>query len=224
MKKNLFPFLFFVFAALGAGAQVNNTEPADPKPGPQEAWQQLARPTLGWGTTDVRYSRSQVPETSQKPPVLRAWRGERVSAQAVLATPVDLGEVSIEVSDLRCGKSVIPASAIKKYFVRYVLTETYGNRKDSFLMADRLDPVETLKVEACTTRPLWLDIHVPADAKPRTYRGTLKVRPATAPPSPFRGSNSPFIRLWRKKRDEEQYYCYQLVSHRYLYSFKFRKL
>ena len=190
MKKNLFPFLFFVFAALGAGAQVNNTEPADPKPGPQEAWQQLARPVLGWGTTDVRYSRSQVPETSQKPPVLRAWRGERVSAQAVLATPVDLGEVSIEVSDLRCGKSVIPASAIKKYFVRYVLTETYGNRKDSFLMADRLDPVETLKVEACTARPLWLDIHVPADAKPGVYKGTVKVRPATDPPSPFRGSLS----------------------------------
>lgn len=182
MKKNLFPFLFFTFAALCSNAQVNNTEPADPKPGPQEAWQQLAQPVLGWGTTDVRYSRSQVPETSQKPPVLRAWRGERVSAQAVLATPVDLGEVSIEVSDLRCGKSVIPASAIKKYFVRYVLTETYGNRKDSFLMADRLDPVETLKVEACTARPLWLDIHVPADAKPGTYRGTLKVSPLPALP------------------------------------------
>ena len=175
MMKNPFLFLLFSFFALGTSAQVNNSEPADPKPGPQEAWQKLAQPTLGWGTTDVRYSRSQVPETTQKPPVLRAWRGERVSAQAVLATPVDLGDVSFEVSDLRCGKSIIPASAVKKYFVRYVLTETYGNRKDSFLMADRLDPVETLKVEACTARPLWLDIHVPADAKPGTYRGTLKV-------------------------------------------------
>ena len=140
MKKDL--FLFFAFIALSTSAQVNNTEPSDPKPGPQVAWQRLALPTLGWGTTDVRYSRSQVPETTQKPPVLRAWRGERVSAQAVLATPVDLGNVTFEVSDLRCGKNVIPASAVKKYFVRYVLTETYGNRKDSFLMADRLDPVE----------------------------------------------------------------------------------
>ena len=187
--KYLLSFLF-AFTALCMGAQVNNTELPDPKPGPQEAWQQLAQPVLGWGTTDVRYSRSQVPETSQKPPVLRAWRGERVSAQAVLATPMDLGEVSIEVSDLRCGKSVIPASAVKKYFVRYVLTETYGNREDSFLMADRLDPVETLKVEACTARPLWLDIHVPADAKPGVYKGTVKVSPATDPPSPFRGSLS----------------------------------
>ncbi|MBR1498203.1 MAG: DUF4091 domain-containing protein [Bacteroidaceae bacterium] len=190
MKKKHFLFLLFTFIVLRINAQVNNSEPADPKPGPQEAWQQLAQPTLGWGTTDVRYSRSQVPETTQKPPVLRAWRGERVSAQAVIATPVDLGEVSFEVSDLRCGKNTIPASAVKKYFVRYVLTETYGNRKDSFLMADRLDPVETLKVEACTARPLWLDIHVPEDAKPGTYKGTLKVRPVTAPPSPFRGSLS----------------------------------
>ena len=179
--KYLLSFLF-AFTALCMGAQVNNTELPDPKPGPQEAWQQLNGPTLGWGSTDIRYSRSQVPETSKKSPLLRAWRGERVSAQAVIATPVDLGEVTFEVSDLRCGKNVIPASAVKKYFVRYVLTETYGNRKDSFLMADRLDPVGTLKVEACTTRPIWLDIHVPADAKPGTYRGTLKVSPLPALP------------------------------------------
>ena len=160
------------FSVLCAGAQVNSK-------------------SFGWGSIDVRYPRSEMPQLSKKSPLLRAWRGERVSAQAVLATPVDLDDVTFEVSDLRCGKNVIPASAVRKYFVRYVLTETYGNRKDSFLMADRLDPVETTKVEAGTVQPVWLDIHVPADAKPGTYRGTVKISPL---PTSTEGENkkSPF--------------------------------
>ena len=172
--KHILSFLF-AFAALCIQAQVNNTEPADPKPGPQEAWQQLTQPSLGWGSTDVRYSRSQVPQTSKSSPLLRAWRGERVSAQAVLATPTDLGDVSFEVSDLKCGRNVIPASAVKKYFVRYVMADSYKDRNDTVLVADRLDPVGSLKVEANTARPLWLDIHVPAEAKAGTYKGTVSV-------------------------------------------------
>ncbi len=172
--KHILSFLF-AFAALCIQAQVNNTEPADPKPGPQEAWQQLTQPLLGWGSTDVRYSRSQVPQTSKSSPLLRAWRGERVSAQAVLATPTDLDEVSFEVSDLKCGRNVIPASAVKKYFVRYVMADSYKDRNDTVLVADRLDPVGSLKVEANTARPLWLDIHVPAEAKAGTYKGTVSV-------------------------------------------------
>ena len=172
--KHILSFLF-AFAALCIQAQVNNTEPADPKPGPQEAWQQLTQTSLGWGSTDVRYSRSQVPQTSKSSPLLRAWRGERVSAQAVLATPTDLGDVSFEVSDLKCGRNVIPASAVKKYFVRYVMADSYKDRNDTVLVADRLDPVGSLKVEANTARPLWLDIHVPAEAKAGTYKGTVTV-------------------------------------------------
>ena len=172
--KHILSFLF-AFAALCIQAQVNNTESADPKPGPQEAWQQLTQPSLGWGSTDVRYSRSQVPQTSKSSPLLRAWRGERVSAQAVLATPTDLGDVSFEVSDLKCGRNVIPASAVKKYFVRYVMADSYKDRNDTVLVADRLDPVGSLKVEANTARPLWLDIHVPAEAKAGTYKGTVTV-------------------------------------------------
>jgi len=133
----------------------------------------MAQPTFGWGSIDVRYSQTEVPETTKKSPLLRAWRGERVAAQAVLATPKELGEVSVTVSDLKSGKNIIPASAIKKYFVRYVLTAPFNNNKDSMLVADRLDPAETTKVEAGMTQPIWLDIHVPADAKPGIYRGTV---------------------------------------------------
>ena len=185
--------LLFACAALAAGAQVNDAELADPKPGPQEAWHSLTKPLLGWGSIDVRYPRSQVPTVTKKSPLLRAWRGERVSAQAVLATPTDLGDVALEVSDLRCGRNIIPASAIRKYFVRYVLADSYRDRNDTSLVADRLDPSPTLRVEACTARPIWLDIHVPADAKPGVYKGTLKVRPAEPSTEPSRPTPDPSL-------------------------------
>ena len=172
MKRFIFAHFIALFS-LTVCAQVNNAELPDPKPGPQEAWQQLTQPTFGWGSIDVRYSRSQVPTTTKTSPLLRAWRGERVSAQAVLATPKKIGKVSFIVSDLKSGKNIIPASAIKKYFVRYVMAEPFYNKKDSMIVADRLDPVETLKVEANITRPIWLDIHVPADAAAGTYKGTV---------------------------------------------------
>ena len=152
----------------------------------------MAQPTLGWGSIDVRYSRSEVPETTKKSPLLRAWRGERVAAQAVLATPKEPGEVTITVSDLKCGKSIIPASAVKKYFVRDVLSQISFSKKDSMLYADRLDPVGTTKVEANTVQPIWLDIHVPADTKPGTYKGTVTVK--TLSNSPLKGENSSLLR------------------------------
>ena len=135
----------------------------------------LAQSPLGWGSIDVRYPRSEAPRTTQKPLRLRAWRGERVAAQAVLAASDEPRDVSFTVSDLKSGKDIIPASAVTKYFVCYVTADTYRSRKDSSLVADRLDPAETMRVEAHAVQPLWLDIHVPADAKPGTYRGTVTV-------------------------------------------------
>ena len=172
MKRIIFCLFIGLFSCC-IRAQVNNVELNDPKPKPQEAWQKVAQPTFGWGSIDVRYSRSHVPTTTKDAPLLRAWRGERVSAQAVLATPKELENVSITVSDLKSGKNIIPASTVKKYFVRYVLAEPFYNKKDSMLEADRLDPIETMKVEANTTRPIWLDIHVPANAAAGIYKGTV---------------------------------------------------
>ncbi|MBQ8865299.1 MAG: DUF4091 domain-containing protein [Bacteroidaceae bacterium] len=134
-----------------------------------------AQTTLGWGSIDVRYSQTEVPETSQKSPLLRAWRGERVAAQAVLTTQEELKSVDFTVSDLKSGRHIIPASAVKKYFMRYVITSTFKNKRDSILVADRLEPAATCHMEKGTTQPLWLDIQVPAEAVPGTYKGSVIV-------------------------------------------------
>ena len=172
--KKMTTWALALLTVLSAQAQTYEPELADPKPGAQETWNIVKNVTLQWGSTDVRYSRSQ-PATGQKTLVLDAWRGERVSAQAVLSTPVDLARVTFEVSDLRNGKALIPASVINKYFVRYVMTDWHENKADSFLLPDHLSPDTEMKVAAHTTRPLWLDIRVPQDAKPGTYKGTLTV-------------------------------------------------
>ena len=168
--KKMMTWALALLAAFSVQAQQVEPELADPKPGAQETWNAVKKTTLAWGSTDVRYSRSQ-PATGAKALVLDAWRGERVSAQAVLSTPVDLSRVTMEVSDLKCGKSIIPAASVRKYFVRYVMTDWHNNKADSFLLPDHLSPDAEMKVAAHTTRPMWLDIRVPQDAKPGTYKG-----------------------------------------------------
>ena len=157
-----------------AVAQVNDVELADPHPGAREAWQTLKSTTLVWGSIDQRYSRSQVAKGT-KNITLHAWRGERVAAQAVLSTPHAIQNLSYRVSDLRQGNAMIEASAITKYFVRYTLSDVKELHGDTMLVADRLEETGTMTVEANTTRPLWIDIKVPATAVAGKYKSCLTV-------------------------------------------------
>ena len=157
-----------------------------------DVWdKQSASSCLMWGTTDVRYAKKDIPEGSslKKRWQAMAWRGERVNAQAVLWTKVDIAEASIFVSDLKCGSAVIPASAITTNFVRYVMTDELNkDRKggcgarenkaewDSSIVADVLDIVKVRDIKARTTQPIWMNIWVPQSARAGKYKGTLTVR------------------------------------------------
>ena len=159
-------------------AKFANREAKDPAPSDDTAWQGVKNLMLGWGSTDVRYSRSAVPAEKLAATVrLHAWRGERVSAQAVIVTPENL-TYSVQVSDLRKGSDVIPSSAVKTYEVGYVLGDCDMTHKDSMLVADPLHPMEnkTSFAPAQTTRPLWIDVRVPQSAKAGKYKGTLTVK------------------------------------------------
>ena len=105
MKKRLLLCLAVLLPLMQIWAQPDDREWADPKPGDQQTWNAQKGVTLGWGSTDVRYSRSQ-PAKGTTSLRLKAWRGERVSAQAVLSTNVNLQKVSFNVSDLKCGSQV----------------------------------------------------------------------------------------------------------------------
>ncbi len=172
--KKFVTWTLALLAAFPMHARQTELELNDPKPGNQETWNTVKKATLVWGSTDIRYPYSQ-PATGTKTLALDAWRGERVSAQAVFSTPADISKVTMEISDLKCGKNVIPSACVRKYFVRYVITDWHNNKADSLLLPDPLSPDAEMTVAAHTTRPMWLDIRVPQDAVPGTYKGVLTV-------------------------------------------------
>lgn len=171
---------------LGDYVELTDTKPHDG----DEVWSKMtALVRFCWGTTDVRYKKLNVPDVKATGTLrLKAWKGERVNAQAVLWTQKELEGAEIAVSELKNGSSVIPASAVNTYFVRYVMTDELnkdgsggcGPREnkaewDSSMVADVLDIVRVREVQARSTQPVWLNVWVPADTRPGKYKGTLTV-------------------------------------------------
>lgn len=171
---------------LGNYAELTDTKPHDS----EATWQKLAVPTqFSWGSTNVRYSKLSIPAVTKTTRwQTKAWKGERVNAQAVLWTNKELTGATITVSELKNGSSVIPASAITTNFVRYVMTDEVnkdgkgacGDRSnkaewDSSIVADVLDIVKVRDVVARTTQPVWLNVWVPQEARAGKYKGTLTV-------------------------------------------------
>lgn len=171
---------------LGDYVELTDTKPHDG----EEVWSKMtASVRFCWGTTDVRYKKLNVPDVKATGTLrLKAWKGERVNAQAVLWTQKELEGAEIAVSELKNGSSVIPASAVNTYFVRYVMTDELnkdgsggcGPREnkaewDSSMVADVLDIVRVREVQARSTQPVWLNVWVPADARSGKYKGTLTV-------------------------------------------------
>ena len=171
---------------LGDYVELTDTKPHDG----EEVWSKMTAPVrFCWGKTDVRYKKLNVPDVKATGTLrLKAWKGERVNAQAVLWTQKELEGAEIAVSELKNGSSVIPASAVNTYFVRYVMTDELnkdgsggcGPREnkaewDSSMVADVLDIVRVREVQARSTQPVWLNVWVPADARPGKYKGTLTV-------------------------------------------------
>ena len=122
MKSTFFLCVMLALSVFNANAQENEryplgdyTELTDTKPHDDAAtWDKLPVPTqLSWGSTDIRYPKLSIPEV-RKTTLWRtkAWKGERVNAQAVFWTKVDVEDAEISVSDLKCRSGVIPASAI----------------------------------------------------------------------------------------------------------------
>lgn len=164
-----------------------DTKPHDSK----ETWNnKMSAPVqLSWGSTDIRYNKFNIPDIKKKAQLsLMAWKGERIHAQAVLWTNRNLDNVTVSVSDLRNGASVIPASDISTHFVRYVMTDELnkdgnggcGHREnkaewDSLLVADVLDIINVRDISACHTQPIWIKIHVPSNVNSGKYKGVITV-------------------------------------------------
>lgn len=190
MKKLiLFVFLFNTFygkAQLPAYTQVKELN--DPHPVDQKSWNEV---TGTWHSSfvsvDEAFKRSAPPKRDKLIDrwKAKAWRGEKVHAQALIWTKEPLEEISLKVSALKStNDKMIGADHINASFVRYVLTDHLGDLTsgcgipkglDTSLVADLIDNVSTLTIAGKSSRPVWLSIQIPADAAPGAYSGELTI-------------------------------------------------
>ena len=151
---------------------------------------------FGWTSTDNQFTRSAVePEKDNSGQLLLkdsafeypAWRGEKVSAQAVLLPDRELREICLTVTELKGEDGIIPAECVEASFVEYVMGDVLNKdfcqcdqrprgKMDSLYIADRISSGRLDRAAAGICQPVWLSVSVPADTKPGTYEGQLRLR------------------------------------------------
>ena len=143
----------------------------------------VAQVKARWGSIDVRYSldcSDVVSDCAVNNAV--AWRGERVNLQLVVENGAKESRVEYRFSDLKCGRSVIPAENVVGGFVQPVLTDKFTgcgrhevDAHGEVPVADRITATSPTLLDAGARRGLWLTIQVPQDAKPGLYKGYVEL-------------------------------------------------
>lgn len=161
-------------------------EAADPAPNAEFDWDAI-KPGLhaAVGSINMRYPKSSAPVlSSSKSWAGAGWRGERISAQLVLWSKEPVAQIECEFSDFTSKNGdIMSADIAQARFVRYVITDEFGSgcgyRKPADFAAsltpDGLDNVDCFDMEAKTSRPVWITIALPHNAKPGIYTSTMKL-------------------------------------------------
>ena len=161
-------------------------EAEDPVAADSTAWDGVRKGLNAmWGSTDCLYSRSVPPASQDAPKSIRltAWRGERVSAQAVLWSASGAQSVVCATDDFTSDGATLPAGIATARFVRYTIADKSDpkcicprpQKHPAVLQPDMLDSLDRFDMAACTTRPVWITVNVPADAPAGIYRSQITV-------------------------------------------------
>lgn len=193
MKKTLL-LATLISCTILVQAQDTFTELPDHKSPIAQEWKGAKEIHASWGTSDVRYAWHSLPDikTLKRTETLTAWRGERVSTQAIIYSGKATDSITLHLTPFKNGRHTLPAEAVKASFVRYVKTDSWstpdgrgagcGHRPDhtiydSAMVADMIDPhAEALTLEAMSTRSVWTSCQIPTDAVPGTYSGALCIK------------------------------------------------
>ena len=162
------------------------TEPADPQGEQPETWNGVEKPLVTFGSTDIRYPRATpCADAVTDQTALTGWRGEKVSAQAVVSTPEAIDGLTCTVGDFVADNGVKLAGIARARFVKYVVSDRFlpdqpcGARPENnpaHLEADLLDEAASCDVPARSTRPVWITVDIPRDAAPGRYTAPVAVK------------------------------------------------
>lgn len=165
------------------------TELEDSRPVDTAAWDALPSGIhFTWASKDVRYSYKNVPDVPVcSDTAIYAWRGERVSALALIYSADADCEVSLSLSDF-VGKGGRISGSAKASFVNYVMTDglnadgkgSCGERPDhslydSSMVADVIDIAVKKSLSPRRVRPVWCTVEVPSNILPGDYEATLSL-------------------------------------------------
>ena len=159
-------------------------EAADPvslTPEQEAAWAEVSgKLNVAWGSPDVQYTRSIVPEdVSNEPFRITAWKGERASAQIVMWSSKAIDGIECKVSDFTSSVGMMSASIAEARFVRYTLADeqNYNFKKGgpAVIAPDMLDSLSHFDMAACTTRPVWISLEIPRDVEAGKYSAEVVV-------------------------------------------------
>nr|WP_202863979.1 glycoside hydrolase domain-containing protein [Ereboglobus luteus] len=169
------------------------SEPADPAgESPAAAWSAVEGFNVSFGSIDARYPRSQ-PFAGEivREHNLVGWKGEKLSAQAVVWTSAEVKDLECKVGNFVSADGAKLKDIARARFVKYVLSDQFNRKKPcgprqpgepSHLSADMLDEVATLTVPAKTARPVWITVEVPRGAKAGRYRADVEIKGADLKP------------------------------------------
>jgi Glycoside hydrolase 123, catalytic domain/Glycoside hydrolase 123 N-terminal domain len=157
----------------------------NPSRTPVEEWSKvIADINVSFASDNVRYPKEKVPAVSSKELTIKAWKGEKVHAQILVWTKKTIHELSCRTGDLSDEKGhKIKGENIKAAFVRYVMTDEFGEGCDertpskysSSLVEDPIDIIDQIDVQANCVQPVWLTIQVPGDCQAGRYNGSVTV-------------------------------------------------
>lgn len=191
-----FPFLLFTllvsihsYAQSPPPIKISDTyeEPKNPNEVNQLEWQNQPQGLqIAICSTNERFDRGRVPEIQSLKEIRnQAWRGERVSAQMVLWSNDAFNTVLINMSEFKSAEGqVLPSNVTQVRFEKYVITDEFaegcGHRKpedfSASLVSDALDNVSNFIIKARETRPVWISVDVPQNAKPGLYTSTIDIK------------------------------------------------
>ncbi|GAA3611506.1 DUF6067 family protein [Flavivirga amylovorans] len=125
---------------------------------------------------------------------LSGVRNEQISAQIALGAKKPINHITAEISDFMSAKGdVISKSNFQKRVVKYhpvhrsrseyvwspklegIVDEGVSGTMAPNVVGDALIETDTIDLKAYTAQPVWLTCHIPKNATPDTYKGTITV-------------------------------------------------
>ena len=195
MKKTLFDLGVALSVVLAAGSsdrtapvqtRLDWSEPLFSEETPDSLWRDVAGTQAAFGSIDERYARPRPYEGAVVGhAALTGWRGERVSAQAVVWSSEGAENLRCTVGDFVATDGTRLERAGRARFVNYVLADDFdpsrpcGERPADNpvrLAADLLDEAETSHVAARTLRPVWITVDIPREARAASCRPEVSLR------------------------------------------------